>query len=312
MIGSLIIDKPEGITSHTVVGRVRRAARLRRVGHAGTLDPFATGALVVCVGRATRLMQFIVGFEKEYAATVKLGWATDTQDLTGKQISPLRSSNEVSLERVRAILKEFTGPQSQMPPMFSAKKVGGERLYRAAREGREVERKASQIVVRSIELQDWLDANEDGTREFVISMRCSSGTYVRTLAHDIGARLDVGAHLTALRRTAVGHFTLDRALTLDEVERMGNEGELEGELMSPSETLAHLPLVRLDGEQVRLITNGREIQIPAAELSLELSLNRDGQPLIRLCDEAGALVAVGDCDMNRNTARPRVVLADGG
>jgi tRNA pseudouridine55 synthase len=131
---------------------------------------------------------------------------------------------------------------------------------------------------------------------------------VRTLAHDIGARLDVGAHLVALRRTAVGHFSLAQALTLDEAERMGDDGELEKALISASETLSHLPLARLDGERVRLIMNGREVRIQDEELRLM----PDCKPLIRLCDEAGALVAVGDYDMNRNTARPRVVLADDG
>ena len=135
MLGALIIDKPEGFTSHDVVARVRRAAGTRRVGHAGTLDPFATGVLVCCIGRATRLMQFLVGVDKEYIATVRLGYATDTQDATGKQIAPLRTSNELSLEDIRRVLDEFTGPQLQTPPMFSAKKVGGERLYRAARAG---------------------------------------------------------------------------------------------------------------------------------------------------------------------------------
>jgi tRNA pseudouridine55 synthase len=136
MPGALIIDKPEGLTSHDVVARVRRATGTRRVGHAGTLDPFATGVLVCCIGRATRLVQFLVGLDKEYIATVKLGYATDTQDGTGKQITPLRLSNDLDLEDLRRVLNMFTGPQLQTPPMFSAKKVAGERLYRAARAGR--------------------------------------------------------------------------------------------------------------------------------------------------------------------------------
>ncbi len=210
MIGSLIIDKPEGMTSHDVVARVRRAAATRRVGHAGTLDPFATGVLVACIGRATRLVQFLVGLDKEYIATVRLGYATDTQDLTGKRITPFQSSDKVSLDNVISVLNDFTGTQLQMPPMFSAKKIAGERLYQAAREGREVERQALPITVYSIELQSDFDMSEDGARDFVIRVRCSSGTYVRTLAHDIGAKLGVGAHLRALRRTAVGHFKLER------------------------------------------------------------------------------------------------------
>src|SRR6266571_2331275 len=222
MIGALVIDKPEGITSHDVVARVRRVTGERRVGHAGTLDPFATGVLVVCVGRATRLVQFLVGLDKEYIATIKLGYATDTQDLTGKHITPLRSSNELSLEDVRRVLERFTGPQLQTPPMFSAKKVAGQKLYVAARAGREVKREPVRIELYALELieeETALRANDDGTRDFRAKVRCSSGTYVRTLAHDIGEALRVGAHLTKLRRTGVGHFKVDRALTLDELER---------------------------------------------------------------------------------------------
>src|SRR4030095_16621573 len=179
MLGAIIIDKPEGLTSHDVVARVRRATGTRRVGHAGTLDPFATGVLVCCIGRATRLVQFLVGLDKEYVATVKLGYATDTQDGTGKQITPLHTSNDVSLEDLRRVLEQYTGPQLQTPPMFSAKKVGGERLYRAARAGREVEREPVRIYVHSMSLMSndrpVSEPNEDGTRDFDVLVRCSSG-----------------------------------------------------------------------------------------------------------------------------------------
>src|SRR4030095_4369789 len=152
MIGALIIDKPEGFTSHDIVARVRRAAGTKRVGHAGTLDPFATGALVCCIGPATRLVQFLVGVDKEYIATVRLGYATDTQDITGKRITSLQSASNLSLDELQQTLHKFVGPQWQIPPMFSAKKVGGERLYRAAREGREVERNPVSIIVHSMNL----------------------------------------------------------------------------------------------------------------------------------------------------------------
>lgn len=300
MIGSLIIDKPEAMTSHDVVARVRRAAQTRRVGHAGTLDPFATGVLVVCVGPATRLVQFLVGLDKEYVATVRLGYATDTQDLTGKPITPLQSSDKVSLDNVISVLSDFTGAQLQMPPMFSAKKIAGERLYRAAREGREVERIALPVTVYSIELQSLFDTGKEGARDFVIRVRCSSGTYVRTLAHDIGAKLGVGAHLRALRRTAVGHFKLENALTLDELDR----SNVEEILTNPSDTLAHLPRARLDEDAVRRVLNGREVQPPEG-----VDLNESGQLPVRLCDKSGELVGVGDYDSRLGVIKPRVVLA---
>ena len=305
MDGAIIIDKPEGITSHTVVARVRRVAGIRRVGHAGTLDPFATGVLVVCVGRCTRLSQFLVGLDKEYVATIRLGFATDTQDLTGKQITPLRSSYDRSLEDVRRALNDFIGPQMQTPPMFSAKKVAGERLYRAARAGREVERKPVPINVYSIDLiedgSNTLSSNDDGTRDFAVRVKCSSGTYIRTLGHDIGERLGVGGHLAGLRRTAVGHFDISRAVGLEELEQEGGKQKLESVAIGMAETVSHLPSIELGSDGVKAVTNGRDVELPA-EVAVEPDLP------MRLMDESGRLIAVGQYDEERGTIRPRVVL----
>ncbi len=307
MLGALIIDKPEGITSHDVVARVRRATRIRRVGHAGTLDPFATGVLVCCIGPATRLVQFLVGLNKEYEATVRLGYATDTQDCTGKQITPLRSSSELSVDDLHRVLNEFTGAQLQTPPMFSAKKVGGERLYRAAREGRSVEREAVNITLYSIGLLagegPMLTDNEDGTRDFQVRLQCSSGTYVRTVAHDIGEKLGVGAHLTKLRRTEVGHFTLANAVTLDEAENLSIEG-LNDALITPSDMLSHLSKVVLDEEGNTRVAHGRAVTLSKAQLKAM----RAGTQTLRLCDSNGALVAVGYFDPMTGIVNPRVVL----
>ncbi|MFP5263338.1 MAG: tRNA pseudouridine(55) synthase TruB [Blastocatellia bacterium] len=310
MIGALVIDKPEGLTSHDVVSRVRRAAATRRVGHAGTLDPFATGVLVVCIGQATRLVQFLVGLDKEYTATVRLGFATDTQDLTGKQIGPLRPPRGLSAADLRRTLHEFTGPMLQLPPMYSAKKVGGERLYRAAREGREVERAPVPVTIHSIELIGGEEArpaeNEDGTRDFMMRVRCSSGTYIRTLAHDMGDKLGVGAHLAALRRLAVGRFRIEGSLTLDEVEAMGRGAALGPRAVTPSDMLAHLSLLTLDQERARRVLNGREFGVSAEEAEAV----RGGAGAVRLCGEAGQLMGVGEYDPARQIVRPRVVLHD--
>jgi tRNA pseudouridine55 synthase len=308
MLGALIIDKPEGITSHDVVARIRRAIAIRRVGHSGTLDPFATGVLVCCIGRATRLVQFLSGLDKEYVARVRLGYATDTQDRTGKQITPLRTSNELSLEDLQQVLGEFTGPQLQTPPMFSAKKVNGERLYRAALAGREVEREPVAVTINSIEVIDDVESalktTEDGTAEFSMAVRCGSGTYIRTLAHDVGARLGVGAHLAGLRRTAVGHFRIDDALKLSDVEAMSRD-ELRLKLISPSATLAHLWALNLEDERIAMLATGRSISLQDHEaVSIEV-----GDRPLRLCNSAGYLVAVGDYDSRLKLVRPRVVLA---
>src|SRR5689334_2577755 len=302
--GCLIIDKPDGMTSHDVVARVRRAAGTRRVGHAGTLDPFATGVLICCIGKATRLVRFLSDLEKEYEATIRLGYATDTQDLTGKQITPLRTSNELSLEGLRDVVRKFAGPQLQMPPMFSAKKVAGERLYRAARAGREVERRPVGIVVHSFEILDQGvgDANADGTRDFRVRVSCSSGTYVRTLAHDLGERIGVGAHLAELRRTRVGQFAVNDGLLIEELSRMTRE-EVEGSMISGSRMLAHVPMVELDEQRVSLVMNGRSFNL----LDSEAGAAADGMPL-RLCDESGSLIGVGKYDQNTNGVKPEVVL----
>jgi len=310
MLGALIIDKPEGITSHDVVARVRRAMKTRRVGHAGTLDPFATGVLVVCIERATRLVQFLIGLDKEYLATVRLGVATDTQDGTGKQITPLRTSNELSLEDLRTVLDEFTGPQLQTPPMFSAKKVGGERLYKAAREGREVTREPVKIIVHSVELIEDVGAgltmNDDGTRDFRIRVRCSSGTYVRTLANDIGERLGVGAHLSALGRTAVGHFGIAESHTLFEIEAMSREDAC-ALLIRPADMLSHLRTVLLDEDRIKRVSTGRTFELSQAEAQV---LGEEELPL-KLCDSEGRLVAVGDYDARMQVVSPRIVLEAG-
>ncbi len=307
MIGALIVDKPEGFTSHDVVARVRRAAGTRRVGHAGTLDPFATGVLVCCIGRATRLVQFLVGLDKEYVATVRLGYATDSQDRTGKQITPLCTSNELSPEELRRVLEQFIGPQLQTPPMFSAKKVGGERLYVAARAGREVEREAVSIVVRSMSLlgdeATALRGDKDGTRDFEMRVRCSSGTYVRTLAHDIGERLGFGAHLVQLRRTEVGHLQLGDALTLEEIERMTVD-DLRKALVSTSDMLSHFPMVRLDDERMKFVGNGRPFRLREDEASFAECAGT----ALRLCDRDGVLVAVGEYDASLELVSPRVVM----
>ena len=301
MIGAFILDKPEGMTSHDVVDRVRRVLRTRRVGHIGTLDPFATGVLVVCVGRATRLAQFLVHLDKEYDATVKLGFATDTQDRTGEQITPLAASNAVSNDDVDRVLNEFMGPQLQTPPMFSAKKVAGERLYKAAREGREVERKPAPVIVRSIELLGSLSGQADGTRDFKVRVKCSSGTYVRTLAHDIGERLGVGAHLAALRRNAVGHFLIAHALTLEALETKQEQGILTQEIVSPAEMLAHLPAVNLSPADAERILHGRPVDVTLDDVGLP----------VRICDHEGSLIAVGQYEGAGHSLKPRMVLAEG-
>jgi tRNA pseudouridine55 synthase len=205
MEGFVLIDKPDGPTSHDVVDVVRRLCGIRKVGHAGTLDPFATGLLIVGVGKATKEMQKLVGLDKEYEATLRLGATSDTYDRTGTITESGAGCHTSDLQQV---LNKFIGTIEQVPPMFSAKKIKGKKLYELARKGIEVERQPSTITIHSIKLLE-LQASS-----FKFQVSCSSGTYIRSLAHDIGQALCCGAYLTELRRTAIGPFSIDQSILL--------------------------------------------------------------------------------------------------
>ena len=211
--GVLLIDKPSGCTSHDVVARVRRKLKIKKVGHAGTLDPNATGLLIILVGKATKISQYLMSLGKVYAGTLKLGVVTNTYDSEGDvmQTNPVP---EISKEAVEAVLAGFKGDQYQMPPMFSAKKVDGVPLYKLARKGKEIEREPRFIHISSLDLQRF----EPPEIEFTVA--CSKGTYIRTLAHEIGTKLGPGAHLAQLRRMATDRFKLEDAETLEAFELM--------------------------------------------------------------------------------------------
>jgi tRNA pseudouridine55 synthase len=218
--GVLLIDKPQGITSHGVIARLRHLLAMKKIGHAGTLDPMATGLLIVLLGNATKISQYLVGLSKCYEGTMKLGVSTDSHDADGA-IMKTHAVGVVALEDLRALAGEFLGDQFQLPPMFSAKKVNGQRLYKLARSGKEIERNTQFISIESFEIDNLRDDEVD------FFVHCSKGTYVRTLANDFGERLGCGAHLVALCRTAVGDFSLENALTLDEIEQMPSDELVE-------------------------------------------------------------------------------------
>jgi tRNA pseudouridine55 synthase len=248
--GFLVVDKPAGITSHDVVARVRRALGTRRVGHAGTLDPPATGVLLIGVGRATRLLRFCEAHDKTYEADVVFGLTTTTQDADGAPVSE-RDAGGLTAAAVAAALEGFRGPIDQVPPMVSAVKVGGERLYKAARRGEEVERRARTVTIHALDLL----AFEPGPRARArLRVRCSKGTYVRTLAHDLGEALGTGAHVASLRRTAIGPFTEAEAGRLDDVAPTA--------LRDVGEILAGYPRRDVDAEAARALVHGKPL--PAA------------------------------------------------
>lgn len=206
--GILLVDKPQGITSHDVVDRVRRIFRMKRVGHAGTLDPMATGLMIILVGKATKVSQFMMSMDKEYTATMKLGEETDSQDADG-EVLVTKQVPELTEEAVRAEMKNFLGDQYQTPPMFSAKKVNGQPLYKLARKGKTVAREPRVIHISKFELTDF------SLPEVSFIVGCSKGAYIRTIAHDLGQKIGCGAHLNVLRRTGIGKFRIEKADTLD-------------------------------------------------------------------------------------------------
>jgi tRNA pseudouridine55 synthase len=299
MDGILIIDKPTGITSHDVVSRVRRILKIKRIGHTGTLDPFATGVMVILVGRATRLARFLDHDEKEYEAVVRLGFETDTGDRTGSPKSNVQSPNSATVEDVRAALDDFRGEIKQVPPMYSAKKIDGKKLYEHARKGATLDRKP--ITVRIYDLEIFGDSGgenfEPWTLDLGLRIRCSAGTYIRTLAEDIGRELKTGAHLTELRRTRAGKFDLSQSLPLDDLEKLDDPFE---RLIPMEEAVSHLPVFELSADRAAKTRSGLSTRIKGAKFE-------DGQA-IRMLDEIGNLIAIGFYGDSESVIRPKVVL----
>jgi tRNA pseudouridine55 synthase len=227
--GILLIDKPSGLTSHDVVDRVRRKLKMKRIGHAGTLDPMATGLLIILVGKATKLSQYLMSLDKIYEGTVTLGVSTNTYDAEG-EVMTTQPVPDLSLSDIQATLSSFVGDQYQTPPMFSAIKIDGQPLYKMARKGKEVEREPRFIRISRFE------ASRFETPEFDFSLDCTKGTYVRSLANDIGEKLGCGAHLSALRRTASDRFHIENAIELAAFQEADRE-TISDALISKNEAL---------------------------------------------------------------------------
>jgi tRNA pseudouridine55 synthase len=254
--GLLVIDKPGGITSHDVVSRLRRITGESSIGHLGTLDPMATGVLPLLMGKFTRLAQYFSASEKSYSGTIRFGFATDTYDAdgdpTGEQTHP-----SLTLEQVRAVASRFHGDMEQMPPPFSAKKISGTPAYKLARAGKPVELKTAKISVRSFAIT----ALDDEEASFAMSI--SAGGYVRSVAHQLGQDLACGAHLSSLRRTQAGVFTLADAHTLEELEQLaGDLAALEGHCIHPRSLLAEMPSVTGDAMSLGRLRNGAQANLP--------------------------------------------------
>jgi tRNA pseudouridine55 synthase len=298
MNGALIIDKPEGITSHDVVARARRILKTKRVGHTGTLDPFATGVLILLVGQATRLAKFIDKDEKEYEALVRFGYETDTGDKTGIEKPESKIQNEDPARMLNgvdwdSVLREFRGEIEQVPPMYSAKKVGGRKLYELARQGQEVARAPAKVLINEIEV---LQEIPDPNTEIVLRIVCSAGTYIRTLAEDIGREVGVGAHLQELRRIRAGRFDVSRVVTL---EKLGSMEDPSALLIPLSEIVSHLPKVVLTDNRIEKTRQGMS--------SRTEETFADNEP-VRILDPQENLVAIGVFNEAEKSVWPKIVL----
>jgi len=250
--GILLVDKPGAITSHDVVARARRILDTRRIGHAGTLDPMATGLLILGVGPATRLLTYLVGLDKDYRATIRLGQSTDSDDAEGEILARAAASDVAALDasQVAAGVARLTGRITQVPSRVSAIKVNGRRAYALAREGVDVQLKAREVVISRFDVLD--SRRGDGCLDLDVAVTCSSGTYVRALARDLGKDLGVGAHLTALRRTRIGDFAVTDAVSLDDLA--------EAALLEPAQAARRaMPEVVADADQARDLRHGKRI-----------------------------------------------------
>lgn len=280
--GFIVIDKPAGITSHDVVSRVRRILGTKKVGHTGTLDPFATGVLPVAVNDGTKCIPFLDEGSKTYEALLRLGVTTATLDMTGAVLTESDPSG-ITRECFISSLSEFTGPISQIPPMYSAIKQGGQPLYKLARQGVEVERTARDVEILSLELLSF------DMPHAAIRVTCSRGTYVRSLADDIGRRLGCGAALQELRRTASGPFRIEETVTLSELENVADEGGIEALCLSPLAALGHLPEIELTANGLDGLRFGR---VPTwNDTLLETPLSCSDEVMVRLTG-GGKLAAV--------------------
>jgi len=287
--GVLVLDKPIGLTSHDVVQIIRRGTGIRRAGHTGTLDPRASGVLVVLIGPAVRLSEYVSASDKRYQATIRLGSSTNTYDSEGT-VTKAASVDNITEEQFDEILQGFVGEIEQIPPPYSAVKVKGKKAYEMARKGKEVELEPRIINVYNLEVLEWAPP------EVVVDVYCSSGTYVRSLANDLGEALGTGAHLIGLRRTKSGQFTLRDAVPLRRLKESFDAGDWYQFLIPAAEALGDWPMIELNADEVDLVRHGHRIE---AEL--------DAHGWVRGLSQQGDLVALLEHDGETNEWQPRKV-----
>ncbi len=292
MEGILVVDKEVQWTSHDVVSRLRNILKIKKVGHTGTLDPLATGVLVILLGRATKILQFLQEQEKEYLAQICLGISTDTFDAQG-QVRGKKEVPEFELADVERAYNSFKGEIEQLPPPFSAIKIGGKKSYQLARAGKSVELKPRKVNISQIELLEW--------KSPVLKLRilCSRGTYIRSLAEDIGQKLGCGGHLLSLRRIRSGEFSIDQALTLNQIFTLHEKETLHREVISIDQALRHLPAINLSSNGIFSFEHGAKVNLSAISDIPLGAVSQSVHPYqnkVRVKDDTGHLMGIGRLD----------------
>lgn len=301
MNGILNVYKEQGFTSHDVVAKLRGICKQRKIGHTGTLDPDAKGVLPVCFGNATKLCDILTDQGKTYEAVILFGITTDTQDYSGKILTSAMS--EVTADKLNTIVKEFIGQQEQIPPMYSAIKMNGKKLYELARKGIEVERKARKIEVYSLDIMELINLDDESAylQEAKIRVSCSKGTYIRTLCHDIGARLGCGACMKSLLRTQVGKFLVQDTLNLTQITELVQEGRLEDKLTKVEDFLLEYAAVQVKPLADKLLYNGNQLLV---ENLKEVSLDQKMESKIRVYDSKGVFTGIYSWDAKKCCFQP--------
>lgn len=291
MNGVIVINKPENYTSFDVVAVVRKLTGQRKIGHAGTLDPNATGVLPILLGNATKAQDIVPNHDKSYTAKFRLGITTDTLDIWGKVIS--ECGKTAAKEEVLRALENFRGEIEQLPPMYSAIKVNGQRLYDLARQGKEIERKPRKVTVYSLELEDFDEESQSGT----LNISCSKGTYIRTIIDDLGKMLGMGAVMTELCRTEACGYKLADSITLDNARELAGKGEISGHIMQTESLFESYRKIYVSEAQAKRFSNGGELDM--ARTALSRSKPEDKEK-IRVCDRQGKFLGLGIADNESN------------
>lgn len=291
MDGIFNIHKPTGMTSHDVVAKIRKLLKQRRVGHAGTLDPAASGVLPICAGQATRVAEYLSESGKAYRATIVFGVETDTYDAEG-EVTRTASAEQLNRAQIEEALAQFRGPQMQIPPRYSAIKIQGQAAYKRARAGEELTLEARPIEITSLEVVDWQSPT------LIVDVECSKGTYIRSLAHDLGSALACGAHLGGLVRTRSGPFLLEESVTLEELARASERGELASYVQPADRALARYPALRLSAEEAARVLHGNLFAYEIAQPE---------RALARVYNPAGDFIAIAEWEPGQARWQPKKV-----